>query len=31
MGTMFLDHIGDVVSRVLDDLMNKKEQQSIAV
>jgi len=31
MGTMFLDHIGDVVGRVLDDLINKIEQQSIAV
>jgi uncharacterized protein YigA (DUF484 family) len=31
MGTMFLDHIGDVVSRILDDLINKKVQQSIAV
>lgn len=31
MGTMFLDHIGDVVGRVLNDLLDKKEQQSIAV
>lgn len=31
MGTMFLDHIGDVLGRILDDLLYKKEQQSIAV
>lgn len=31
MGTMFLDHIGDVLGRILNDLLYKKEQQSIAV
>ena len=31
MGTMFLDHIGAVIARIVNDLLSKSEQQSIAV
>jgi uncharacterized protein YigA (DUF484 family) len=31
MGTMFLDHIGEVIARILYDLQKNEEQQSIAI
>jgi uncharacterized protein YigA (DUF484 family) len=31
MGTMFLDHIGDTIGRVLNELISKQASQSIAV